>query len=226
MAYPRGSRYPPIHADDVSEGRFGLARLEWGLDKLPKGAGPGVNPTEIDVSVVVPSGLIAVWHGLIANIPSGWVICDGLNLTPNLLAKFVQGVATATTDPGATGGATSKTTGGHTHTNPATGAEATHTHSNPAMGSSGAHTHTVDLHRHTIDRALLAASGTATATAASSLTTAEAPLTDSQGAHTHTLGSTGAGSSHSHSQGSTGSGTDSISDIRPLYYDVAFIMKT
>ena len=61
-------------------------------------------PTEIDVPVGVPSGIIAMWHGLIANIPSGWVICDGNNSTPNLLAKFVQGVATAATDPGTTGG--------------------------------------------------------------------------------------------------------------------------
>lgn len=63
----------------------------------------------------VPSGLIAMWHGLIANIPSGWVVCDGNSGTPNLLAKFVEGVATAATNPGATGGATSKTTVGHSH---------------------------------------------------------------------------------------------------------------
>lgn len=52
----------------------------------------------------IASGLIVVWHGTIANIPAGWVICDGNNSTPNLLTKFVQGVATAGTDPGAVGG--------------------------------------------------------------------------------------------------------------------------
>lgn len=52
----------------------------------------------------IVSGIIAMWHGLIANIPAGYVICDGNNSTPNLLAKFVEGVATAATDPGATGG--------------------------------------------------------------------------------------------------------------------------
>lgn len=61
------------------------------------------------LSLIVPSGLIVMWHGTIANIPSGWVICDGNNSTPNLLAKFVQGVATAATNPGTTGGAQSKT---------------------------------------------------------------------------------------------------------------------
>ena len=63
------------------------------------------------VSYSVPQNLIAIWHGTIANIPTGWLICDGNNSTPNLLQKFLQGVATAGTDPGATGGSTT-----HTHT--------------------------------------------------------------------------------------------------------------
>lgn len=50
------------------------------------------------------SGLIVMWHGTIGNIPAGFVICDGNNSTPNLLRKFVQGVDTAGTNPGATGG--------------------------------------------------------------------------------------------------------------------------
>jgi hypothetical protein len=99
----------------------------------------------------MPPGAIIIWTGTIANIPGGWIICDGNNGTPNLLGKFIEGVATAATNPGTTGGATSKTTtsGGNT-----SGAE----------------------------------SGT---------------LANSTGPHTHT-----------------------VTDIRPLYYDVAFIMKT
>ncbi|GAI29478.1 unnamed protein product, partial [marine sediment metagenome] len=67
---------------------------------------------------VIPSGLIVLWHGLIASIPSGWVLCDGNSSTPNLLTRFIEGVATAATNPGATGGATSKSTAGHTHSVP------------------------------------------------------------------------------------------------------------
>ncbi len=68
----------------------------------------------------VSSGVISLWHGLIANIPSGWLVCDGNNGTPNLLAKFVEGVATAATNPGATGGEATHTLTeaempGHTH---------------------------------------------------------------------------------------------------------------
>ena len=99
------------------------------------------------------SGLIVMWHGLISNIPAGWIICDGNNGTPNLLGRFVEGVATAETNPGTTGGATAKTTSAPSST------------SNPASGGA-------------------------------------APLAAST-MHTHT-----------------------ISDIRPLFYDIAFIMKT
>ncbi len=54
-----------------------------------------------------PAGVIVMWSGTIGTIPPGWKICDGTNGTPNLLAKFIKGVATAATNPGATGGAAS-----------------------------------------------------------------------------------------------------------------------
>jgi hypothetical protein len=102
----------------------------------------------------MPSGCIIMWAGTIANIPTGFVICDGNNGTPNLLGRFVEGVATAATNPGTTGGSTSKTTAGHTHT---------------LSGSSN--------------------------------------IPNDGG-------------------NALSSATDSIADIRPLYYDLAFIMKT
>ena len=56
----------------------------------------------------VPSGIISMWSGLVGAIPSGWVICDGTNSTPNLTGKFIKAATTA----GGTGG--SATTGAHT----------------------------------------------------------------------------------------------------------------
>lgn len=56
------------------------------------------NPTgsEVDVSVSgVPSGLIAIWSGSISGIPSGWVLCDGNNGTPNLQDRFVVGAGSS-----------------------------------------------------------------------------------------------------------------------------------
>lgn len=58
----------------------------------------------------VPKSVIAMWSGLLANIPEGWALCDGTNGTPNLQSKFVYGVATGV-NPGAAGGAAN-----HTHT--------------------------------------------------------------------------------------------------------------
>jgi microcystin-dependent protein len=108
-----------LAASQITSERFGMARMPDGTSGyFLKAQGAGVDPA---YAVAIPSGLIAMWHGLIANIPSGWVICDGNNGTPNLLAKFVEGVATAATNPGATGGAASVTLTlgqipAHTHT--------------------------------------------------------------------------------------------------------------
>lgn len=66
----------------------------------------------------LPAGIILMWHGLIANIPSGWVLCDGANGTPDLRGKFVKGAAAAA-EAGDTGGALTHTHAAHpshTHT--------------------------------------------------------------------------------------------------------------
>lgn len=53
-------------------------------------------------AVGIPSGVITLWSGSIATIPSGWVICDGNNGTPNLQGLFVVGAGSSS--PAATGG--------------------------------------------------------------------------------------------------------------------------
>lgn len=59
----------------------------------------------------LPSGLIVMWSGLLANIPSGWVLCDGQNGAPDLRDKFVVCVDTAE-EPGGTGGSETLTHSG------------------------------------------------------------------------------------------------------------------
>tara|TARA_B100001113_G_scaffold269583_1_gene224326 strand:- start:583 stop:1362 length:780 start_codon:yes stop_codon:yes gene_type:complete len=39
----------------------------------------------------VPSGGIIIWSGAANAIPTGWVLCDGTNSTPNLRDKFIIG---------------------------------------------------------------------------------------------------------------------------------------
>jgi microcystin-dependent protein len=65
----------------------------------------------------VPTGVIVMWSGAVSAIPSGWVICDGNNSTPNLTGKFIlhaDADSGGTNDVGDTGG--SSTTGAHTLT--------------------------------------------------------------------------------------------------------------
>ena len=56
----------------------------------------------------VPSGGIIIWSGSSTNIPSGYVLCNGLNGTPNLQNSFVVGTGSSFID-NAIGGFTSNT---------------------------------------------------------------------------------------------------------------------
>jgi hypothetical protein len=58
-----------------------------------------------------PPGVIAMWSGSEASIPSGWVLCNGLNSTPDLRDRFVVAAGShyARND---TGGANTLTTSG------------------------------------------------------------------------------------------------------------------
>ena len=77
----------------------------------------------------LPAGLIVMWGGAVSAIPSGWLLCDGANGTPDLRSRFVKGAA-AGSDPGATGGAQTHVHADHTdvinHTHPVT--DPGHTH--------------------------------------------------------------------------------------------------
>lgn len=66
----------------------------------------GSNLINLTIPEGVPSGVIAIWSGSIATIPSGWVICDGTNSTPDLRDRFVIGAGSGQA-VNATGGSTS-----------------------------------------------------------------------------------------------------------------------
>ena len=66
------------------------------------------------VSNTVPSGLIAIWSGSTGSIPSGWLLCNGANGTPDLRNSFVLGAGN-TYAVGATGGSTDAIVVSHTH---------------------------------------------------------------------------------------------------------------
>jgi microcystin-dependent protein len=71
------------------------------------------------------AGMIMMWSGSIATIPSGWLLCDGSNSTPDLRNRFVIGAfsddsgtakTTVTGTSTQTGGSKDAITVSHTHT--------------------------------------------------------------------------------------------------------------
>ena len=43
----------------------------------------------------LPKGVIVMWSGALAEIPNGWILCDGNNGTPDLRDRFVMGAGTS-----------------------------------------------------------------------------------------------------------------------------------
>lgn len=86
-------------------------------------ASSGTNTTQLATTAFVtsaivsalPSGVITLWSGSAAAIPSGWMLCDGSNGTPDLRNRFVVG-ATSTYAVGATGGSADAIVVSHNHT--------------------------------------------------------------------------------------------------------------
>lgn len=86
----------------------------------------------------MPQGTIELWAGTIASIPAGWGICDGTQGTPDLIDKFVKGIATSVTEPGTLGGdatvtLTSAQIAAHNHTS----VSYLHKHTLPASTGDG-----------------------------------------------------------------------------------------
>ena len=102
-------------------------------------AAEGTNTTQVAtcafvLSNGVPSGMIAMWSGSIASVPSGWYLCDGTNSTPDLRDRFVVG-AGSTYAVDATGGSANATLVSHTHTATSSVTDPGHNHSVPNSGS-------------------------------------------------------------------------------------------
>ena len=79
------------------------------------GNGSGLSGIESFVT-----GMIILWYGNTGNIPTGFVLCDGNNNTPDLRDRFVVGAGSAYS-PNNTGGSSSVTLSesqlpSHTHT--------------------------------------------------------------------------------------------------------------
>lgn len=180
----------------------------------------------------IPTGVIVMWSGASDAIPTGWVLCDGNNNTPNLVDRFIVG-AGSTYTVGATGGSNTVTLTtaqmpSHTHT--FTGASHNHSGSVSLSGlscsSAGEHTHAINSAdslsdsdyngKYPLARNYRSVSGSYSGGIVSA------------GAHTHSITGSGTVTIDAATAGGTNSNTGSGSahENRPPYYALCFIMKT
>ena len=120
------------------------------------------------------AGMIMIWSGSSASIPSGWVICDGTNSTPDLRNRFVVG-AGSTYSVGGTGGSADAIVVSHTHTG--------------TTSTTGAHTHEAvqSNYLYSVDNGSYYGGGWVGGT--------KAYTTSSNGSHSHTFTTDSTGSS-------------------------------
>lgn len=85
----------------------------------------------------VPTGAILLWSGSTGSVPSGWLLCDGTNGTPDLRDRFIIGAGNNYA-VNATGGTADAVVVTHTHTASVTDPTHSHVMSNIRIPSGGA----------------------------------------------------------------------------------------
>jgi len=144
----------------------------------PSSGTDAANKTYVDThSGALPSKTIIMWFGTKSGIPSGWVLCNGANGTPNLVNKMPFGID-SDASKGLGHGSNNAVTISHYH-------KIDHNHPLSGTSSNGAHVHSVPYRYNTVqenakngtpNRYLLHQAG-----GTSSYTAAEA------GGHSHTF---------------------------------------
>ena len=155
-----------------------------------------------------------MWSGSSSNIPSGWLLCNGSNGTPDLRDRFIVGAGNSY-PVGNTGGSASVTL--------TTDQMPSHSHgnsfainlSNLSCSSAGAHTHKLYG---------LGNRGGSVGGSHAQLRYYDEDIvenTSSAGAHTHTISGSG-----SLSGSISNTGGSQAHENRPPYYALCFIMKS
>ena len=226
--------------DDLSEGStnqyFTTARARASVSAT---GDLSYNSSNGQFSVSVPSafvsGMIILWSGNTGNIPTGFVLCDGNNSTPNLTDRFVVGAGSAY-GVGATGGSSSVTLStanlpSHNHSFSGSSSHShtinQHTHSFSGSGSN-THSHGVpkgrggsqaSISHHVADTAVEQTQGT--------FATTNATISISVSGTTGGASDRGTNSQTVSISGTTGSqGSGTAHENRPPYYALCYIMKT
>ncbi len=165
----------------------------------------GTNVVEIFRSVATFStGMILMWSGTIATIPSGWALCDGSSGTPDLRDRFIVG---ARQDSG--GQARTNLTGTLTQSG---GSLTTTSNGGETITSGGTALTVAQLPPHTHGIKSLTGQGTVPGSE---------NIARVSGTSTWQSDSTGSGEAHTHSV-TTNNHTHTAT---PPYFALAFIMK-
>ena len=154
------------------DGNIGFGTNDPGSYKL--NVNGGIKSTSLVVggntNAYVPIGVIAIWYGTVASIPTGWTPCDGVavartdgggNITPpDLRNRFIKGAYgdnPAPAYPGQTGGSDTVTLSTanlapHTHGGTTGNANAPHSHEGTTNTSNAPHSHGISdpTHNHTV----------------------------------------------------------------------------
>ena len=206
--------------DDLSEGSSNLYHTTARVRAAVSATGDlSYNSSNGQFSVSVPSafisGMIILWYGNTGNIPSGFVLCDGNNGTPNLTDRFVVG-AGAAYSPGATGGSSTVTL--------TTAQIPSHFHSISLSGTTSTKSLTGDMTKISEcynvaggATGVFTKKGTGNSPVTGSSSTSPTAGVDFDASHDHTFSASG-------NSGSKGSG--SSHENRPPYHALCYIMKT
>jgi microcystin-dependent protein len=181
-----------------------------------------LSATTIQVGLVtnsfVPAGTIGMWGN--ADVPTGWVLCDGNNGTPNLNGKFIVGAGTGSAysvedEGGNSGGAAAfdaSNMPAHTHSGTTGNQSANHKHNYTDPGH---------YHRQKASDDAFHFDNTE---AQSSNYYGQLGFNTYGSSHGLSAGNQSANHTHSITTGSAGGNT--LVTMLPAYRKVRFIMKT
>jgi hypothetical protein len=193
-------------------GNIGIGTNDPGSYKLRVDGSVRANSLEINgvTNAQVPSGLIAMWSGTVASVPTGWALCDGTSGTPNLVGKFIRGASGDSPSPvvvGTSGGANTvslseNNLAQHNHSGNSGNQSSSHSHEFTSGNNSAGHTHGGDTgnqsanHTHGGDTGNQSANHTHEFTSGTQSANHNHPVGNQSANHTHPVGNNNRNHTH------------------------------